>query len=94
MSRTYCVLPLYKENKVWYHMLYANNMMFYSSCPKVPLKSFSQRSSLSLNLCSKKYYWIRKLFGYHALKSIRFKRSLLRNITPINSQSMMKLVEI
>jgi hypothetical protein len=32
----------YKENKVWCHLLYANNMMLYSSCPKVPLKSFSQ----------------------------------------------------
>jgi hypothetical protein len=27
---------------VWCHLLYANNVMLYSSCPKVPLKSFSQ----------------------------------------------------
>jgi hypothetical protein len=35
-------LPLYKENKVWCHLLYANNVMLHSSCPKVLFKSFSQ----------------------------------------------------
>jgi hypothetical protein len=40
--RTYCVLSLYKENKVCCHLLYANIVMLYSSYPKIPLKSFSQ----------------------------------------------------
>jgi hypothetical protein len=36
------VFCLFKENKVWCHLLYANKVMLQSSCPKVPLKSFSQ----------------------------------------------------
>jgi hypothetical protein len=40
---------------VWCHLLYANNMMFYSSCPKVPLKSFSQFVLKEIMLDQKDY---------------------------------------
>jgi hypothetical protein len=62
--------------------------MFYSSGPKVPLKSFSQFVLKEILLDQKHD------LGYHALKSIKFKRSLLKIITLVHSCSMMKLGEI
>jgi hypothetical protein len=41
MSHTFVFCLFIKRIKCC-HLLYANNMMLYSSCPKVPLKSFSQ----------------------------------------------------